>query len=509
MRDQGLGSWPARRARMAPEATAVVHDGGSLSYAELAARVTRLAHALRALGVGHGDRVAYLGANHPALAETLFAANALGAVFVPLNTRLAAPELAFILRDAGAAILLYAAELTDVVDALRDDVEVKHYVEVGSAYEQLLANAPDDPLDETVGLDEVCMIQYTSGTSGRPKGVMLTHANIAWNCFNMLLDGDIASDDVALVVAPMFHTAALNTVFLPGFLKGGTSVLMRGFDPDRVLDVIAEHRVTRMFGVPAMYQAMARSSRWATADLSSIRILMCAAAPVPKALIHTYQDRGLTFLQAYGLTETSPAALGLRAQDSIRKAGSAGTPCFFTDVRVVRPDLTDVAPGEVGEVIIEGPNVMKGYWQWPEATKDAFVEGSWFRSGDAATVDEEGYVTIVDRIKDMYISGGENVYPAEVEQLLHQHPAVAECAVIGVPDERWGEVGRALVVPRAGAEVSPDDIMDSLSGRLAKYKLPKSVVLVDTLPRNATGKILKARLRSQYGSMPARGAEEA
>ncbi|MEU6506857.1 AMP-binding protein [Streptomyces sp. NPDC046942] len=255
MRDQGLGSWPARRARMAPEATAVVHDGGSLSYGELAARVTRLAHALRALGVGHGDRVAYLGANHPALAETLFAANTLGAVFVPLNTRLAAPELAFILGDAGAPVLLYDAELTDVVDALRDDAEVKHYVEVGSAYEELLANAPDDPLDETVGLDEVCMIQYTSGTSGRPKGVMLTHANIAWNCFNMLLDGDIASDDVALVVAPMFHTAALNTVFLPGFLKGGTSVLMHGFDPDRVLDVIAEHRVTRMFGVPAMYQA--------------------------------------------------------------------------------------------------------------------------------------------------------------------------------------------------------------------------------------------------------------
>ena len=259
MRDQGLGSWPARRARMAPEATAVVHDGGSLSYGELAARVTRLAHALRALGVGHGDRVAYLGANHPALAETLFAANALGAVFVPLNTRLAAPELAFILGDSGATVLVFAAERTEIVDAVRDDVEVKHYVEVGKAYEELLASAPDNPLDETVGLDEVCMIQYTSGTSGRPKGVMLTHANIAWNCFNILLEVDIASDDVALVVAPMFHTAALNAVFLPGFLKGGTSVLMRGFDPERVLDVIAEHRVTRMFGVAAMYQAMARS----------------------------------------------------------------------------------------------------------------------------------------------------------------------------------------------------------------------------------------------------------
>lgn len=503
MRNQGLGSWPARRARMTPDDTAIVHDGGSLTYRELAARVMRLAHALRALGTGPGDRVAYLGVNHPALAETLFAAGALGARFVPLNTRLAPPELAFMLNDSGARVLVSGAEHAGAVAALHDDVTVPHYVAVGGAerawsYEELLAGAPGDRLDEPVQLDETCMIQYSSGTTGRPKGVMLSHANITWNCFNTLLDNDITSAEVSLVAAPMFHTSALNIVFLPTFLKGATSVLMRAFNPDLVFDIIATRRVTWMFGVPAMFAAMAASPRWKTADLSSVRNLSCGGAPVPRELIRTYQARGLTFLQGYGLTETSPGALLLRAKDSIVKAGSTGTPCFFTDVRVVRPELTDVAPGETGEVIIQGPNVTKGYWQRPDATEAAFHDGGWLRSGDAATVDGDGYVTIVDRIKDMYISGGENVYPAEVEQLIYQHPGVAECAVIGVPDARWGEVGRAVIVPREGAELSADDIVNSLSGRLASYKIPKSVVFTDTLPRNATGKVTKAQLRSDH-----------
>ncbi|HET9891145.1 MAG TPA: long-chain fatty acid--CoA ligase [Mycobacterium sp.] len=507
MRNQGLGSWPVRRARMTPDHPAVVHEDGSLTYEELAGRVARLAHALRSLGVGHGDRVAYLGLNHPSLAETLFAAGALGAVFVPLNTRLAPPELAYILRDCEARVLVFGTEHTDVVEVLRDDVTVADCIAVGSpvrercrSYGELLAGASADPLDEAVEIEEVCMIQYTSGTSGHPKGVMLTHANITWNCFNTLLDVDITTDEVALVAAPMFHTAALNAVFLPTFIKGATSVLMSAFHPDRVFEVIAEHKVTRMFGVPAMFQAIANSPRWADADLSSVRTLICGAAPVPHALIRTYQDRGLTFLQGYGLTETAPGALVLRAKESTVKIGSAGTPCFFTDVRVVHPDLTDVAPGEVGEVIIQGPNVMTGYWQRPDATRAAFYDGGWFRSGDAATVDLDGYVTIVDRFKDMYISGGENVYPAEVEQVIYQHPAVADCAVIGVPDRRWGEVGHAVVVPREGATVTADDILAFLTGRLAKYKIPKTVAFVDALPSNGTGKVLKSRLRHQHGT---------
>ena len=501
MRNEGVGSWPARRARMTPQRIAIVHESTTRTYAELADRVTRLAHGLRGLGVGRGDRIAYLGPNHPALAETLFATGLLGAVFVPLNTRLAVPELAYNLEDSGAETLLFAPEFAESVAAVRDTVKVREYVTVGAEYEKLLAAADNSPLDETVGLGDVCMIQYTSGTSGRPKGVMLSHGNIAWNCYNILLDVDVSSDEVSLVSAPMFHTAALNQLFLPTVLKGGTAVLMSAFDPDCAFDLIAAHRVTWMFGVPTMFLAMAQSARWPEADLSSVRNLMCGGAPVPRSLIQTYQQRGLVFLQGYGLTETSPGALFVRTADSIRKAGTAGTPCFFTDVRVVRPDGTDAPPGEVGEVVVQGPNVTSGYWQLPEATEAAITDDGWFRSGDAAVVDDEGYVTIVDRVKDMFISGGENVYPAEIEQVLHAHPDVADCAVIGVADERWGEVGRAVVVLHEGANATGKDILGFLSGKIAKYKIPKSVVLVDALPRNATGKLLRARVRDRFGDL--------
>ncbi|HVU91877.1 MAG TPA: long-chain fatty acid--CoA ligase, partial [Jatrophihabitans sp.] len=460
---------------------------------------TRLAHALRELGVGAGDRVAFLGPNEPALAETLFACGLLGAVFVPLNTRLAVPELAYNLDDSGAETLIWSSQFAETVAALRETVKLRDWLAVGEEYERLLTAGETGLIDEPVGLDDTCMIQYTSGTSGRPKGVMLSHGNITWNCYNILLDVDVTGDEVSLVSAPMFHTAALNQLFLPTVLKGGTSVLMAAFDPGRAFDLIAKHRVTWMFGVPTMFHAMAQSPRWPDADLSSVRILMCGGAPVPEALIRTYQERGLLFLQGYGLTETAPGALFLRAGDSVRKAGSAGTPCFFTDVRIVGPDGAAVGPGEVGEVVIQGPNVSTGYWQRPEATEAAYTADGWFRSGDAAVVDAEGYVTIVDRVKDMFISGGENIYPAEVEQVIYAHPDVADCAVIGVPDEHWGEVGRAVVVLRPGARATGAEVLAFLAGRLAKYKIPKSVVVVDALPRNATGKLLRARLRESYG----------
>jgi fatty-acyl-CoA synthase len=501
MRDQGIGSWPARRARMTPDRAAIVHDGRTLSYAALHHRVRRLAGALRGLGVRRADRVAYLGPNRPELAETLFAAGALSAIFVPLNPRLAAPELAAILADCGARVLIWDARLAAVVAALRGAAEVSQYVAVGPGgtpeeYERLLAVSPDGMADEPVGLHEPCMIQYTSGTSGHPKGVLLTHANITWNCFNVLIDVDVAADEVSLVAAPMFHTAGLNQLFLPTFLKGGTAVMMSAFDPDHALELIEQHRVTWMFGVPAMFAAMTRAARWTGADLSSLRVLMCGGAPVPSALIRAYQDRGLTFVQGYGLTEAAPGALFLRARESVRKAGSAGTPCFFTDVRVVRPDLTDVAVGEPGEVVIQGPNVMSGYWQQPEATEVARYPGGWLRSGDAATIDPDGYVFVVGRVKDMFISGGENVYPAEVEQVLAEHPAVAECAVIGVPDDRWGEVGRAVVVLRPGITAAPAGLLAFLDGKLARYKIPRSVVFTAALPRNAAGKVVKSQIRS-------------
>jgi fatty-acyl-CoA synthase len=345
------------------------------------------------------------------------------------------------------------------------------------------------------------MIMYTSGTTGRAKGATLTHANATWNCFNVIIDVDVAGDEVSLVSAPLFHTAALNMLCLPTLMKGGTAVLVSSFDPERVFDLIEAYRVTWMFGVPSMFTAMAQARRWPEADLSSVRILMCGGAPVPEALIHTYQKRGLTFLQGYGMTETAPGALFLSRHMDPR-VGSAGKQSFFTDVRLVRPDLSEPAVGEPGEIVVQGPNVMRGYWGQPEATAASLAEGSWFRSGDVAVVDEDGFFYVRDRIKDMIISGGENIYPAEVEAVLYQHPCVAECAVIGVPDEKWGEVGRAVIALKPGQETTEDQLLGFLQGKVAKYKIPKSVQFVDGLPRTGSGKVDKRTLRARVGGAP-------
>ncbi|MFI8992828.1 o-succinylbenzoate--CoA ligase [Streptomyces sp. NPDC053542] len=500
MRNEGLGSWPARRARKTPHRTAVRHEGTATTYAELHERTTRLARALRAAGVRRGDRIAYLGPNHPAFLETFFAAGALGAVFVPLNTRLAGPEIAYQLTDSGAVTLVHSPTHTDLVTHLGDTAAtVRTYIEVGPEYEELIAGAGAEPIDEPVTGDEVCIIMYTSGTTGRPKGAMLTHANLTWNALNVLVDTDLTADEVALVSAPLFHTAGLNMLTLPVLLKGGTCVLVESFDAEATFDLIAEHRITFMFGVPTMYERIARSPRWPAADLSSLRLLTCGGSPVSGPLIAAYQERGLAFQQGYGMTEAAPGALFLDGEHAVSKAGSAGVPHFFTDVRVVRPDLSPTAIGETGEVLVRGPNVMPGYWGLPEESAAAFADG-WFRTGDAARIDADGYVTVVDRLKDMIISGGENVYPAEVENALLAHPGVAECAVIGVPDERWGEVPRAVVVAREGCALDPAEVLDALAGQLAKYKIPKSVVVADELPRTASGKLLKPRVRALYGS---------
>jgi fatty-acyl-CoA synthase len=500
MRDEGLGSWTARRRRMTPRHVAIAHGATRRTYAELDDRCRGLAGALRGLGVRRGDRVAYLGPNDPALLETLFATTALGAVFVPFNWRLAEPELAYLAADCGASVLVHAASMAPAAAATAADrsTAVEHLVEVGPAFDALAAGDPPGTLDEAVALDDPAVIIYTSGTTGRPKGATLSHGNVTWNCVNVLIDTDLAADDVALVCAPLFHVAALDMVSLPTLMKGGTVVLMGQFEPGAVLELIERERVTVMFGVPAMFNAMAQAPEFASTDLSSVRRLLCGGAPVPLATIRTYLDLGIPFLQGYGMTETAPGALFLGAERAADKAGTAGVPSFFTDVRVVGPDGVDVAPGEKGEVVVSGPNVMLGYWNLPDATAEAVHDG-WFRSGDVATVDDEGYVTIVDRMKDMIISGGENVYPAEVEDAIYSHPLVAECAVIGVPDERWGEVGRAIVVPRAAADLDEQGLLDHLDGRLARYKLPRTVVFADALPRSGAGKVLKGRLRDMFG----------
>lgn len=503
MQNAGLGGWPARRAAMSPAKTAFVFDGQETTYGEFYGRTTMLASRLAAAGVTAGDRVAFFGPNHPAFVETMFATHMLGGVFVPLNFRLAAPEVDYMLRDSGAAVLVYGPQCAPVVRILEERSALRMVVALTAPadgeqdYASWLATGEVTGIEVPVGLDEVALILYTSGTTGRPKGATLTHANLVWNTFNLMIGVDVTGDEVTLISAPLSHVAALDQMLLPTFIKGATSVIMPKWDVDECYDLIERHGVTWMFGVTTMFAAFAQSPRWSRADLSSLRNLMSGGAAIPASLIRTYQDRGLVFCQGYGLTETAPGATFLEASESIRKVGSAGVPVFFTNVRVVRPDLTDVAAGEPGEILIQGPNVTPGYWNNPEGTDAAFTGEGWFRSGDIGTLDSDGHLYIVDRVKDMYVSGGENVYPAEVESAIFEHPAVAEAAIVGVPDQKWGEVGRAFVIRRPGTTLTAEELRAHLQGRLAKYKVPVHYEFVDTLPRTGSGKVQKSALRNQ------------
>jgi fatty-acyl-CoA synthase len=402
---------------------------------------------------------------------------------------------------------VYGPAYAEAAAGLRGATALAHLVALDGAagdaalsYDALLGAGAREWADEPVSLEDPCLIMYTSGTTGRAKGAVLTHGNITWNALNVLVDTDLASDAVALVAAPLFHTAALNMLSLPVLLKGGTLVIEPGFDPHRALELIARHRVSILFGVPAMYDAMAALPQWPDADLTSLRTLLCGGAPVPLATIRSYLDRGLSFIQGYGLTEAAPGVLLLDAAHAESKAGSAGVPHFFTDVRIVGPELTDVSAGERGEILVAGPNVMSGYWNQPAETAHAIAGRTWLRSGDIASTDGDGYVYVADRVKDVIISGGENIYPAEVESALRAHPAIADCGVIGGPDERWGEVGRAVVVLRPGAVADEASLLGFLDGQIARYKIPKSVRFAAELPRTATGKLAKKVLRETHGA---------
>jgi fatty-acyl-CoA synthase len=508
VRNAGLGSWPERRLLISPDRDAIWFEGTTTSHAGFAFRVRRVAAALAALGVVSGDRVTWTGGNHPSALETLYACGQLGAIWVPLNARLTAPEAEFVLTHSGASVVVHGRDHGELADALRDRLPaVRHWVAVeppsdgGSGslpYEELLADADPEPRDEPVALDDPCLIMYTSGTTGRPKGAVLTHGNMTWNAVNQLLGFDLAQDERTLALAPLFHIGGLNGTVNPTLLRGGCAVLVRRFDPAETLAVIEEQRVNSFFAVPTMLDAMAREPGFPTRDLSALRTIGAAGAPLPLPTLRTWLDRGVTMQQAYGMTETSPGATVLDSADAERKVGSAGKPVFFTDVRVLRPDGSQADPGEVGEIVIQGPNVMAGYWNEPEQTA-AVIRDGWYHSGDAGSVDDEGFLYVRDRYKDMIISGGENVYPAEVESALLELPEVLEAAVIGVPDPRWGEVGLAVVVPVPGTVPDPEALRIGLRARLAAFKVPTYVELADELPRTAAGKVRKPDLRRWYG----------
>ena len=507
MRNQGLGSWTERRLRMSPQRDALWFEGVTVSHAELAHDVRRVADSLSGLGVARGDRVAWISVNHPSGLETLYACGQLGAVWVPVNARFTAAEAQYVIEHSGAKAVVYGHEHAALAEELRillPGVESWIGVELDGSngpsdthdYGKLVQCASPDYRDEPVTLDDACLIMYTSGTTGRPKGAVLTHGNMTWACLNQILSYDFAQNERTLALGPLFHIGGLNGTVNPTLLRGGCVVMVRAFDSTEALNLIEQQRVTSFFAVPTMLDSLSAQEGFRACDLTSLRTICAAGAPLPMSTLRTWTERGITVQQAYGMTESAPAGTVLDAGDAIANIGSAGQPQFFTDVKVVRPDGSTAAPGEVGEVVLSGPNIMAGYWNDPERTAEVLVDG-WYHSGDAGEFDDRGFLYIRDRYKDMIISGGENVYPAEVESAIREHPDVLEAAVIGVTDPKWGEVGVAFVVSSATSP-DPEQLRHDLRSSLAGYKIPKVVRFVESLPKTATGKIRKPDLRNAY-----------
>jgi fatty-acyl-CoA synthase len=496
--------WIAHFARRTPDKTAAVDLAStrSFTYAQFDARIARLATHLReSLNIARGDRVAALALNTTDTLEVQFACGRLGAIFLPLNTRLTVPELQFIVGDASPKVMIHDAELAETALAVSQLCNVASALLLGpgGAYEAVIAGASPLRDPDLVTLDDISTIMYTSGTKGLPKGAIVTHGMTFWNCVNLGGPAYITPSSVLLTVLPLFHTGGLNCYTNPVLHAGGTVKIMRSFDPSLALKLISDpaEGINVLFGVPAIYQSMAQHPDFATADFSRLVIGGVGGAPMPVPLLNAWEARGVALQQGYGMTETSPAVLALDREDAARKAGSAGKPVLHTDVRIVRRNGTDADVGELGELWVRGPNVTPGYWNRPEANASSFTDG-WLHTGDATRVDDEGFYYIVDRWKDMYISGGENVYPAEVENVLHQIAAVAEAAVIGIPDPQWGEIGMAIIAVKPGESLSRAEIAAHCAKNLARFKCPRLIRFVDALPRNATGKIHKPTLRKQF-----------
>ncbi|MFI4998625.1 MAG: long-chain fatty acid--CoA ligase [Reyranellales bacterium] len=493
--------WIAHHAGRRPTQLAI-HDlqtARKFTYADVDRRTNQLAAALAALGIGKGDRVALLAPNCAEYFELQFACGRIGAIMLPLNWRLTVPELEYILGDSTPKLLIHDKAFAQQAGRLSKHLLELDHDGANSAYERALAKAGAAPPPAALTHDDVAMVMYTSGTTGHPKGAIITHGMVFWNAVNLGIPAMISPKTVQLVILPLFHTGGLNCYANPVLHAGGTILIMRTFDPGLALDYISDRSlgITHFFGVPAPYQFMMQHPKFQGADLSRLVIAGVGGAPCALSILEGWTARGVPLVQGWGMTETSPAGTMLDAADAVRKVGSAGKAVMHTAIRIVDDHDKDVAPGGIGELLIKGPNITPGYWNKPEATAQAFTDG-WLHTGDAARMDDEGFVYIVDRWKDMYISGGENVYPAEVENVLFQLPQVADAAIIGVPNERWGEVGMAIIVRKPDQVLEEGDVIRHCLGRLAKFKVPQSVAFVDVLPRNATGKVLKRELRVQF-----------
>lgn len=503
-----VGDILGRRALYSPDQLAIVDAGKTphrmFTYAEMDARANRLANWLRdGAGVGKGDRVAVLAHNGVEYLDIFFACGKLGAIMVGLNWRLHWRETQALLQKTTPKVLIFSDEFTqDTASILADTPSISHVLHIeGSGlpnsryYEKTLSDSVLRPVvTEDLSEEDIACLIFTGGTTGLPKGAQISHRMIAWNTLNTIIH-DLQHGDVTVNTFPLFHTGGLLVYTTPLLILGGTVVLTRKFDAAQVLNLFEEYAVTVYAGVPTTYQMMTTAPNWATADLSHLRFCTSGGAALPVWLVEKFRDeKGVVFKQGFGMSEFGPGVFALAPEDAIRKAGSIGRPNFFVDARIVDEHNQPVPPGQIGELVLRGPSMCSGYFNEPEASAQAVDDLGWFHTGDLATADEHLYFSIVDRKKDMFISGGENIYPSEIEQVLYRHPAVEMCAVVGIPDPKWGEVGRVFIVLRKGQQASEQDLFAHMQHYLAGYKVPRSIVFMDALPISGAGKILKREL---------------
>jgi len=499
----------SKRANLTPDREALydLHTNKRYTFAELNARANRAANFLRdKYDVQKGERVSILAQNCLPFVDLLFGLGKIGAIFAPLNWRLTARELVYIVNDLQPKVLICGPEYVSVLEEMRDEIDVEHFISLEGVqiadtedYDDLLEQAEgSEPERPAIDPDDAYCILYTSGTTGKPKGAVLPHHQVLWNAINTVISWGLSEKDISPILTPMFHSGGLFVFLVPLFYAGGRIVLARNFDPEESLKVIMDEKCTVILGVPTLFQVWMNSLMFAEADFSHVHFFISGGAPCPPSLIEAWsRTKGVTMRQGYGLTEVGVNCFSMTDEEALRKAGSVGKPIFHSQMRLVDTDGNDVPVGETGELIISGPHACAGYWRNPEATAQSLVDG-WFHTGDMARQDEEGYFYIAGRYKDMIISGGENVYAAEVEAVFREHATVADAALIGQPDEKWGEVGLMIVALKPGQSVTGDALQEFCRERLARYKVPKRVEFVDELPYSPYGKVMKAELREQF-----------